>query len=131
MLCIGELLSERETGKTGEVCERQLKACLPVIKDWSKMVIAYEPVWAIGTGKVATPMQAQETHFNVRQFLREQCGAAVAENVRILYGGSVSPGNCKALSELPDVDGFLVGGASMKPDFTTIIDAAQTLYGKK
>jgi len=75
-------------------------------------------------------MQAQETHYQCRQFIREQCGNSVADNVRILYGGSVSPGNCKALGQLPDVDGFLVGGASMKPDFTTIIDAAQTAFGK-
>jgi enolase len=130
MLCIGEQLSERKAGTTNDVCFRQLKACFPKITDWSKIVIAYEPVWAIGTGVVATPMQAQETHYQCRQFIREQCGAAVAENVRILYGGSVSPGNCKALGQLPDVDGFLVGGASMKPDFTTIIDSAQTAFGK-
>jgi enolase len=125
MLCIGELLSERETGKTGEVCERQLKACLPVIKDWSKIVIAYEPVWAIGTGKVATPMQAEETHFQIRQFLKDEVGAKVAAEVRILYGGSVNEKNCKGMSALPDVDGFLVGGASMKPTFNDIIGAAQ------
>jgi len=130
MLAIGEQLAERKAGTTNDVCQRQLKACLPKISDWSRMVIAYEPVWAIGTGVVATPMQAQETHYQVRAYLREQCGAAVADNVRILYGGSVSPGNCKALGELPDVDGFLVGGASLKPDFTTIIDAAQSLFGK-
>jgi len=130
MLCIGEQLAERKAGTTNDVCQRQLRACIPKITDWSKMVIAYEPVWAIGTGVVATPMQAQETHWQCRQYLREQCGAAVADNVRILYGGSVSPGNCKALGELPDVDGFLVGGAALKPDFTAVIDAAQTLFGK-
>lgn len=130
MLCIGEVLADRKAGTTNDVCFRQMKACIPKITDWSKIVIAYEPVWAIGTGVVASPMQAQETHSQCRQFLREQCGNSVADNVRILYGGSVSPGNCKALGQLPDVDGFLVGGASMKTDFTVIIDAAQTAFGK-
>lgn len=131
MFCIGEQLSERQAGTTDDVCQTQLKAVIPKITDWSKIVIAYEPVWAIGTGVVATPMQAQQTHYQIRAYLREQCGSAVADSVRILYGGSVSPGNCKALGALPDVDGFLVGGASLKPDFTTVIDAAQTAYGKK
>merc|ERR1719284_2118031 len=131
MLCIGETLAERQSGRTAEVCTEQMLAVIPSISDWSRIVIAYEPVWAIGTGVVATPMQAQETHFQIRQYIREQAGSAVADNVRILYGGSVSPGNCKALGELPDVDGFLVGGASMKPDFTTVIGAAQDLYAKK
>jgi phosphopyruvate hydratase/triosephosphate isomerase len=132
MLCIGEQLSERKAGKTQEVCERQLRAVFPKIgaSDWSKVVIAYEPVWAIGTGVVATPLQAQQAHYGVRALIRQVCGAAVADSVRILYGGSVAPKNCFALGELPDVDGFLVGGASMKPDFTTIIDTAQKLYKK-
>jgi enolase len=127
MFCIGEQLSERKSGITNDVCARQMAAVIPKVTDWSRMVIAYEPVWAIGTGVVASPMQAQETHYQCRNFLREQCGSAVADNVRILYGGSVSPGNCKALGELPDVDGFLVGGASLKPDFTTIISTAMEL----
>jgi triosephosphate isomerase len=130
MFCIGESLAERKAGITDDVCARQMSAVIPKITDWSKMVIAYEPVWAIGTGVVATPMQAQETHNKCRLFLRDQCGAAVADSVRILYGGSVSPGNCKALGELPDVDGFLVGGASLKPDFTVVIGSAQDLYKK-
>jgi triosephosphate isomerase len=130
MICIGETLEERKAGETGTVCARQLDACIPKITDWSKVVIAYEPVWAIGTGVVATPLQAQETHYEVRAHIKAKCGAAVADSVRILYGGSVSPGNCKALGELPDVDGFLVGGASCKPDFTTIITTAQSLYKK-
>uniref|UniRef100_A0A7S4WD97 Glucose-6-phosphate isomerase n=1 Tax=Alexandrium monilatum TaxID=311494 RepID=A0A7S4WD97_9DINO len=128
MFCIGEQLSERKAGKTQEVCDKQMRAVIPKVTDWSKMIIAYEPVWAIGTGVVATPLQAQEAHFQVRLLLRDVCGAQVADSVRILYGGSVNPGNCQALGELPDVDGFLVGGASCKPDFTKIIDCAQTLY---
>mmetsp|Transcript_4741 Transcript_4741/g.15293 ORF Transcript_4741/g.15293 Transcript_4741/m.15293 type:complete len:707 (-) Transcript_4741:712-2832(-) len=127
MFCIGELLAERKAGKTAEVCEKQMRAVIPKVTDWSKMVIAYEPVWAIGTGVVATPLQAQEAHFQVRMLIRDVCGDAVADAVRILYGGSVSPANCQALGELPDVDGFLVGGASCKPEFTKVIDAAQTL----
>jgi len=128
MLAIGESLQEREAGTTVDVCARQLKAVIPKITDWSKMSIAYEPVWAIGTGKVATPMQAQQTHFQVRTIIRDLCGNAVADAVRILYGGSVNAKNCQALGEMPDIDGFLVGGASCKPEFTTIIKTAQDLY---
>jgi len=85
-------------------------------------------IQAIGTGVVATPLQAQEAHYQVRSVVRDACGAKVADEVRILYGGSVNTSNCQALGELPDVDGFLVGGASGKPDFTNIIEAAQKLY---
>merc|ERR1719281_528236 len=130
MICIGEQLAERKSGKTQEVCTTQMMAVIPSISDWSKIVIAYEPVWAIGTGVVATPLQAQETHCQIRQLIREQCGSAVADSVRILYGGSVSPGNCDELGMMPDIDGFLVGGASMKPDFTKIFSAAADAYKK-
>jgi len=123
--CIGEKLEEREAGKTEEVCFNQLKAIADNVKDWSKVVLAYEPVWAIGTGKVATPAQAQEVHVALRKWLTENVSAEVAENVRILYGGSVSAGNCKELGACPDIDGFLVGGASLKPDFVQIINATQ------
>ena len=88
-----------------------------------KIVIAYEPVWAIGTGKVATPAQAQEAHADIRVFLTKAVSPAVAESTRILYGGSVNAGNCKELATLPDIDGFLVGGASLKPEFVDIINA--------
>jgi len=128
MMCIGEQLSERKAGTTLDVCARQLNAVFPKITDWSKVVIAYEPVWAIGTGVVATPMQAQETHYGVRKLIRDKFGSPVADAVRILYGGSVSPGNCAALGELPDIDGFLVGGAAMKPNFTEVINSAKGLY---
>lgn len=130
MMCIGEQLSERKAGTTLDVCARQLNAVFPKITDWSKVVIAYEPVWAIGTGVVATPMQAQETHYGVRKLIRDKFGNPVADAVRILYGGSVSPGNCAALGELPDIDGFLVGGAAMKPNFTEVINSAKNLYKK-
>jgi len=86
-------------------------------------VIAYEPVWAIGTGKVATPDQAQEAHASIRKFLTTECGERVAKRVRIQYGGSASPDNCTELLSKPDIDGFLVGGASLKPTFVKMIDA--------
>jgi len=121
VLCIGESLEEREAGKTNEVNMRQLNACIPVIKNWDKIVIAYEPVWAIGTGKVATPDQAQDTHAAIRAYLREAVSAEVADKVRIQYGGSASPDNCAELFAKPDIDGFLVGGASLKPAFMTMI----------
>jgi len=121
MLCIGELLEEREAGKTDEVNKRQLAACIPKISDWDKIVIAYEPVWAIGTGKVATPDQAEETHAAIRAYLKEAVSAEVAEKVRIQYGGSVSPDNCADLISKPNIDGFLVGGASLKPTFMDIV----------
>merc|ERR1719230_631464 len=91
MLCIGESLEEREKGVTDAVNQRQLEACIPSIRDWDKLVIAYEPVWAIGTGKVATPDMAQETHANIRKFLRGRVGDLIADKVRIQYGGSSTP----------------------------------------
>jgi len=132
MVCVGESLAERQAGITEQVCTRQLMAVIPKIadSDWQRIVIAYEPVWAIGTGVVATPLQAQEAHLQVRRLVREQKGARVADAVRILYGGSVSPGNCEELGQMPDIDGFLVGGASLKPDFTKIFAAAQSAYKK-
>jgi len=125
IFCIGEQLDEREAGKTDEVNKRQLAAILPKVKDWDKLVIAYEPVWAIGTGKVATPAQAQEAHAAIRAYLKEAVGETVAAKVRIQYGGSVTPENCAELISKPDIDGFLVGGASLKPSFMDIVKAAQ------
>merc|ERR1712098_580818 len=122
--CIGEKLEEREAGKTTEVCFRQLSAMLPHIKDWSRVVLAYEPVWAIGTGKTATPAQAQEVHAQLRQWLRDNVSADVAQSTRIIYGGSVTAGTAAELASQPDIDGFLVGGASLKPDFVTICNAS-------
>jgi len=125
VLCIGELLEEREAGKTDEVNKRQLAACIPKISDWDKIVIAYEPVWAIGTGKVATPDQAEETQAAIRAYIKEAVSEEVAEKVRIQYGGSVSPDNCAELITKPNIDGFLVGGASLKPTFMDIITKSQ------
>lgn len=123
VVCIGEKLDERESGQTNEVVYRQMKFLADAISDWSSVVIAYEPVWAIGTGKTATPQQAQEVHLNLRTWLTENVNAAVAANTRIVYGGSVSAANCRDIGQQADVDGFLVGGASLKPDFAQIIAA--------
>ncbi|CBK22961.2 uncharacterized protein [Blastocystis hominis] len=124
ILCIGELLEDRESGKTMDVCKAQLQAVVDVLeeKDWENIVIAYEPVWAIGTGKTATPDVAEETHAQIRAYMASAVSPAVAENVRIIYGGSVSTKNCADLIKKEDIDGFLVGGASLKPDFVQIIN---------
>mmetsp|Transcript_63030 Transcript_63030/g.136884 ORF Transcript_63030/g.136884 Transcript_63030/m.136884 type:complete len:377 (+) Transcript_63030:51-1181(+) len=126
ILAIGEQLEERESGKTDEVNQRMLAAVLPKIgaEQWNKIVIAYEPVWAIGTGKVATPDQAEETHAAIRAYLAKAVSEEVAEKVRIQYGGSVTPENCEELIKKPNVDGFLVGGASLKGSFMDIVLAS-------
>ncbi|NWV37462.1 TPIS isomerase, partial [Alaudala cheleensis] len=121
--CIGEKLDEREAGITEKVVFEQTKAIADNVKDWSKVVLAYEPVWAIGTGKTATPQQAQEVHEKLRGWLKSHVSDAVAQSTRIIYGGSVTGSNCKELASQHDVDGFLVGGASLKPEFVDIINA--------
>jgi len=121
--CIGEKLEEREAGQTEAVCIRQMQAIKENVSDWSRVVIAYEPVWAIGTGKVATPDQAQEVHVVLRKWLAANVSAEVAAATRILYGGSVTADSCRELGAKPDIDGFLVGGAALKPDFVKIINA--------
>merc|ERR1719359_1859215 len=113
MFCIGESLDEREKGVTDDVNKRQLDGALDLVKDWDKFVIAYEPVWAIGTGKVATPEQAQETQAAIRAFVKDKKGEEIANKVRIQYGGSASPDNIADLAPCADIDGFLVGGASL------------------
>lgn len=118
ILCIGETLEEREAGKTFEVLERQVREALSGFSadDLKVLVIAYEPVWAIGTGKTATPEQAEEAHRYVRGLLGELFGKDFAEKTRILYGGSVKPENIAELMAQSDVDGALVGGASLDPE---------------
>nr|KAF6375634.1 triosephosphate isomerase 1 [Pipistrellus kuhlii] len=123
--CIGEKLDEREAGITEKVVFEQTKVIADNVKDWSKVVLAYEPVWAIGTGKTATPQQAQEVHEKLREWLKSNVSDEVAQCTRIIYGGSVTAANCKELACQPDVDGFLVGGASLKPEFIEIINAKQ------
>ncbi|CAD5168721.1 triosephosphate isomerase, chloroplastic-like [Musa acuminata AAA Group] len=122
--CIGEKLEEREAGKTFDVCFQQMKAFADSISNWTDVVIAYEPVWAIGTGKVATPQQAQEVHLAVRDWLKKNVSAEVASSTRIIYGGSVNGNNCSELAKQEDIDGFLVGGASLKgPEFAIIVNS--------
>lgn len=123
--CIGEKLEEREANKTEEVVFRQTKAIADKVKSWDNVVIAYEPVWAIGTGVTATPQQAQEVHDKLRAWLCKNISPAVSESMRIIYGGSVTAGNAKELAREKDIDGFLVGGASLKPDFVQIVNAKQ------
>ncbi|KAH9552722.1 hypothetical protein CY35_09G081100 [Sphagnum magellanicum] len=122
-LCVGESLKERENHETSNVVAKQTKAVADKIGCWANVVIAYEPIWAIGTGKVATPEQAQEVHYNLRKWLDQNVSPQVAQNTRIIYGGSVTAANCKEIGSQPDVDGFLVGGASLKEEFITILNA--------
>lgn len=122
--CIGETLDQRNDGTLYKVLEAQVQALFDVVKDWSKVVIAYEPVWAIGTGVVASPEQAQEVHAWLRKFLISKLGKATADSLRIIYGGSVNDKNCLDLSKQKDIDGFLVGGASLQgPAFVTICNS--------
>lgn len=123
ILCVGETLQDRETGKTLEVVFSQLAAVKDKIKteDWGRIVIAYEPVWAIGTGVTASPEQAQEVHAEIRKWIMAQLNSDTAEQMRIIYGGSVKPHNAAGLIACDDIDGFLIGGASLKADFFDII----------
>jgi triosephosphate isomerase len=124
VMCVGESLQEREANETWAVIDRQTRAGLYGLDSTAiaRVVVAYEPVWAIGTGKVATPEQAQEVHASIRALLGELAGPAVAAGIRILYGGSVKPDNIDALMRQPDLDGALVGGASLNAaDFTRIV----------
>jgi triosephosphate isomerase len=127
IVCVGELLSEREAGQTKAVIRRQFDGSLAgvPVESLSKLVIAYEPVWAIGTGKVATPDQAEEVHADLRRLLAERYNERAAADVRILYGGSVKPDNAGDLLSKANIDGALIGGASLKvDDFLGIAAAA-------
>jgi triosephosphate isomerase len=118
IVCVGETLAEREAGKLNEVIGRQVAGGLKDLSpdDMRKVVIAYEPVWAIGTGKTATPEQANDVHSLIRQKVKALFSADIAEGLRIQYGGSVTPENVRQLMAMPDIDGALVGGASLKPE---------------
>ena len=127
IFCLGELLSEREASETDEVVSRQMRSGLSGldVEKVSAVTIAYEPVWAIGTGLTATPEQAQQVHALIRKLLGEMYGERVAEEIRILYGGSVKPDNAAELMTEKDIDGLLVGGASLKADdFVAIIKSS-------
>ena len=127
IMCIGEVLADREANRTWEICERQLKNGLSSIflKDVERFVIAYEPVWAIGTGKTAAPSQAEEVHQMIRHWLSKTYDGATAERTRILYGGSVKAAISRDILSQPNIDGALVGGASLDPlEFANIIRSA-------
>ena len=125
--CVGETLDERESGRTQAVVERQLTEVVKPDVPADRLIIAYEPVWAIGTGRTATPDQAQEVHVFIRTRLAGVYGSPTADAIRILYGGSVKPDNAATLLSQPDIDGALVGGACLAPDdFLAIISAAHT-----
>ncbi len=126
MFCIGETLDEREGGQMEDVLRQQVGEGLKGLSngDFQQLALAYEPVWAIGTGKTASPEQAEEAHDFVRALVRDQFGETLADNLRIQYGGSVKPDNAGALLAKPNVDGFLVGGAALKADsFAAIVKA--------
>lgn len=125
IFCIGEVLEEREAGKHFEVVERQVKEALFDLSesDFKNIVLAYEPVWAIGTGKTATSDQAQEIHAHIRKVIADKYGKSIADNTTILYGGSANGGNAKELFSKPDVDGGLIGGASLSAEkFLPVIE---------
>lgn len=126
IFCFGEVLEERKANKHFEVVENQLKNALfhLTAKDWKQIVLAYEPVWAIGTGETASPEQAQEIHAHIRKLIADKYGEETADNLSILYGGSVKPNNAVDIFSKRDVDGGLIGGAALKAeDFKAIIDA--------
>lgn len=128
LFCIGETLAERDSGRTFEVLKRQLVGGLAGVPeiDLGSVIVAYEPVWAIGTGKTASDDQAQEAHAFIRGEVKSLYSASAADRMRILYGGSVKPDNIAGLISRPDIDGALVGGASLKADsFAALVTAAQ------
>ena len=128
IICVGETESERENGQTLEVVASQVKGSLPEGANAENTVIAYEPVWAIGTGKVATPDDVQAVHADIRKTLSDVLGSEAADGIRILYGGSMKPGNAKDLLALNDVDGGLIGGAALKAeDFWAIAQSCPSL----
>lgn len=134
IMCVGETLEEREAGKTMDVVKQQVLGGLEAFKeDYLKdLVIAYEPVWAIGTGKTATPAQAEEVHGMIRSLLSTMFSPAFADSTRILYGGSVNPGNVRELMNEKDIDGGLIGGASLKADsFIEMVKTTSQLYAEK
>jgi len=124
MFAIGEKKEEREAGTTMDVCAKQLAPLKSLLQpeDWSKVAVAYEPVWAIGTGLTATPEMAQETHAQIRKWLFDNISEEVALNTRIQYGGSMKGANANDLLMQPDIDGGLIGGASLKADFFNVVN---------
>ncbi|CAH7684858.1 triosephosphate isomerase [Phakopsora pachyrhizi] len=130
--CIGEDLTERGSNKTFQVIESQLDCIKKGIEkhhqNWDKVVIAYDPIWVIGTSQVVTPKRAQEVHKSIREWLKKNVNEETAEKIRIIYAGGVNAGNCLELSCGMDVDGFLVGGASLRPEFVEIVNSGKAKY---
>jgi|Transcript_16411 triosephosphate isomerase len=126
MFCIGEKKEEREAGVTLEVCAKQMAPAAALLSEdqWANVAIAYEPVWAIGTGLTATPEMAQDTHAGIRAWVSDNVSPKVASEIRIQYGGSMKGANAKDLLAMPDIDGGLIGGASLTADFFNIINGA-------
>ncbi len=125
IMCVGETLEERESGITEKIVTEQVRQGLKDVSDLEGVVLAYEPVWAIGTGKTATPEQAEEVHASIRATISDMYGELAAEHLRIQYGGSVKPSNAVELFAMPNIDGGLIGGASLKADdFVAIVKAA-------
>lgn len=131
ILCVGEKLEEKETGQAEAVVERQLRGALEGAADPDGLVVAYEPVWAIGTGRAATPADAQETMAFLRRILGECCGGSTAQALRLLYGGSVTKENIAPFLKEPDIDGALVGGASLRAEeFLGIVEQASAIRSR-
>ncbi|CAD8206625.1 unnamed protein product [Paramecium pentaurelia] len=128
MACVGEKLADRESGQTTQVIQAQLDSIKKELttEQWANVVVAYEPVWAIGTGRTASPEQAQDVHAFIRGWLKSQIGAQAEQQTRIIYGGSVTEKNALDLIKQKDLDGFLVGGAALKSAFTDIVAAAHS-----
>jgi triosephosphate isomerase (TIM) len=124
MFCVGEKKEDREAGTTMEVCSLQLEALKQVLEigEWESIAIAYEPVWAIGTGLTATPEMAQATHKEIREWIASNISEDVAKSIRIQYGGSMKGANAKELLKQPDIDGGLIGGASLLADFFNVVN---------
>lgn len=127
IVCIGENLEDRQNGNMNDVLRNMLEPLFDTLNecDWVNVVIAYEPVWAIGTGVTATPEQAEDTHLLIRKLISSRVSLNVATNLRIIYGGSVKKNNCENLIKCMNIDGFLVGGASLLPEFSYIINCLQ------
>jgi len=123
IFCCGEHLKDRKSGNMFKIVGDQLSSILKSVVNWNDIVIAYEPIWAIGTGEVASPTQAQEMHAFIRKWLDKHVSSNVAKQTRIIYGGSVKAKNCESIFAQTDVDGFLVGGAALKPEFIKIIES--------
>lgn len=131
IICIGELSEDRTQGKSTSVILCQLQALKDAISDWQSVVLCYEPAWAVGTGVSASPAEAQEMHAFIRHWVRDNAGMEAASHIPVIYGGSVSEFNCKELILQPDIDGFMVGGASIQPQFRNILETTSKAYEEK